>query len=152
VTTTIPNVALDLESDPIAMGFVKTLARPGGNVTGVFMDLPDVSAKQLQLLREILPALSRVALLGDSSINAAQIRATERAAQALGVQAQFFETRTTQRARCRDRRRPAQRGRGCDRLLLASRLRPQRSTRRYRARKTSAHRFAVRGCCRRGWP
>ena len=91
---TIPIVAMDLESDPIALGYAKTLARPGGNVTGVFLDLPEVSAKQLQLFREIAPGLSRVALVGDSTGNAAQFRATERAAQTLGIQVQMFEGRT----------------------------------------------------------
>jgi len=91
---TIPIVAIDLESDPIALGYAKTLARPGGNVTGVFLDLPELSAKQLQLFREIAPGLSRVALVGDSTGNAAQFRATERAAQTLGIQVQRFEGRT----------------------------------------------------------
>ncbi len=91
---TIPIVAIDLESDPIALGYAKTLARPGGNVTGVFLDLPELSAKQLQLFREIAPGLSRVALVGDSTGNAAQFRATERAAQTLGIQVQMFEGRT----------------------------------------------------------
>ncbi len=93
-TTTIPIVAVDLESDPIALGYAKTLARPGGNVTGVFLDLPDLSAKQLQLFREIVPGVSRAALVGDPIGNAAQLRATERAAQTLGVQVQTFAGRT----------------------------------------------------------
>jgi len=91
---TIPIVAIDLESDPIALGYAKTLARPGGNVTGVFLDLPELSAKQLQLFREIVPGLSRVALVGDSIGNAAQFRVTERAAEILGVKFQTFEGRT----------------------------------------------------------
>ena len=91
---TIPIVAIDLESDPIALGYAKTLARPGGNVTGVFLDLPELSAKQLQLFREIVPGLSRVALVGDSIGNAAQLRVTERAADTLGVKFQTFEGRT----------------------------------------------------------
>jgi ABC-type uncharacterized transport system substrate-binding protein len=92
-TTTIPVVAVDLESDPIALGYAKTLGRPGGNVTGVFLDLPELSAKQLQLFREIFPGRLRIALVGDSAGNAAQMRATERAAQSLGVQVQTFEGR-----------------------------------------------------------
>ncbi len=94
-TTTIPIVAVDLESDPIALGYAKTLARPGGNVTGVFLDLPELSAKQLQFFREIVPGLTRVALVGDTIGNAAQFRATERAARTLGVQVQVLEGRTT---------------------------------------------------------
>jgi len=93
-TATIPIVAVDLESDPIALGYAKTLAQPGGNVTGVFLDFPELSGKQLELLREIVPGLSRVALVGDRDGNAAQFRAAAQAAQALGVQTQNFKGRT----------------------------------------------------------
>ena len=93
-TTAIPIVAADLESDPIALGYAKTLARPGGNITGVFLDLPEMSAKQLQLFREIVPGLSRLALVGDPVGNAAQFRATAGAAQGFKVQVQTFEGRT----------------------------------------------------------
>jgi putative ABC transport system substrate-binding protein len=54
-TGNIPVVALDLESDPVAKGYVKSLARPGGNMTGMFLDIPELSGKQLELLREIFP-------------------------------------------------------------------------------------------------
>src|SRR5206468_5587139 len=74
-TAAIPIVAVDLESDPVALGYAKTLARPGGHVTGVFLDLPELSAKHLQLFREIVPGLSRIALVGDPAGNAAQFRA-----------------------------------------------------------------------------
>jgi putative ABC transport system substrate-binding protein len=93
-TKTIPIVAIDLESDPVALGYAKTLAEPGGNVTGVFLDLPEVSAKQLQLFREIVPGMRRVALVGDSSGNAAQLQATERAAATFGIQVRMFGART----------------------------------------------------------
>ena len=92
-TRTTPIVAVDLESDPLALGYAKTLARPGGNVTGVFLDFPELSAKQLQLIQEIVPGLSRLALLGDLTGNAAQFRAAERAAQALGIETQRIEIR-----------------------------------------------------------
>ena len=92
-TKTIPLVAIDLESDPIALGYAKTLARPGGNLTGVFLDLPELCAKQLQLFREIVPDLSRAALVGDPVGNAAQFRATELAAQSFGVQVQPIAVR-----------------------------------------------------------
>jgi putative tryptophan/tyrosine transport system substrate-binding protein len=46
-TTSIPIVALDLESDPFAKGYVKSLARPGGNMTGMFLDIPELSRKQV---------------------------------------------------------------------------------------------------------
>lgn len=93
-TKAIPIVAVDMESDPLTLGYAKTLARPGGHVTGVFLDFPEVSAKQLQLLREIVPGLSRVALVGDSVGNAPQYRATERAAQTFKIQVLAYEGRT----------------------------------------------------------
>jgi putative ABC transport system substrate-binding protein len=62
-TTTIPVVGLDLESDPVAKGYVESLARPGRNVTGMFLDIPELSGKQVGLLREIVPRLSRIAIL-----------------------------------------------------------------------------------------
>jgi putative ABC transport system substrate-binding protein len=92
-TDTIPIVAVDLESDPVAMGFVKNLARPGGNVTGVFLDVPELSGKQLQLLRDIIPTISRVAVLGDSVLNAPQFRATDQAAKTLAIQIQRLDVR-----------------------------------------------------------
>ena len=54
-TTSIPIVGVDLESDPLAMGYVKSLARPGGNFTGMFLDQPELSGKQIGLLKEIVP-------------------------------------------------------------------------------------------------
>ena len=77
-TTSIPVVALDLESDPLAKGYVKSLARPGGNMTGMFLDLPELSGKQVALLEEIVPRLSRVAIFGVPSLNAAQFAARAR--------------------------------------------------------------------------
>jgi putative tryptophan/tyrosine transport system substrate-binding protein len=52
-TTSIPIVAVDLESDPLAKGYVKSLARPGGNLTGTFLDIPELSGKQVGLLPTI---------------------------------------------------------------------------------------------------
>ena len=76
------------------MGFARSLARPSGNVTGVLLDLPELCAKQLQLAREIVPNLSRVALLGHPQDTAAQLRAAQRAAETFQVQVQTFEGRT----------------------------------------------------------
>jgi putative tryptophan/tyrosine transport system substrate-binding protein len=58
-TSSIPIIAMDLESDPVANGWAAILGRPGGNVTGIFLDLPDFTAKCLQLLREAVPALKK---------------------------------------------------------------------------------------------
>jgi len=92
-TSRIPIVAVDLESDPVAMGFVRSLAKPGGNITGVFLDLPELSGKQLQLLKEIIGSLSRVAILGDPVLNAPQFQATEAAARSLAMQPQLLDVR-----------------------------------------------------------
>ena len=68
-TKTIPIVASDLETDPVAAGIAATLARPGGNVTGVYFDLgPDFSAKWMQLLKEAIPRLPSVVVLRDPAI------------------------------------------------------------------------------------
>jgi ABC-type uncharacterized transport system substrate-binding protein len=84
-TSSIPIVAHDLESDPLAKGWVRSLACPGGNMTEFFLDIPEMSDKQLALLREVLPRLSRLAVLEISSLNAVQFAATEAAAKAVGV-------------------------------------------------------------------
>jgi putative ABC transport system substrate-binding protein len=67
-TTTIPIIGIDLESDPVANGFVRTLARPGGNVTGIWMDLPEIAGKQIQFLREVVPSLNRLGVVLDDQI------------------------------------------------------------------------------------
>ena len=90
-TTSIPIVAVDLESDPVAKGYVKSLARPGGNMTGTFLDLPELSGKHMGLLKEIVPRLSRIAIFGISGLNAAQFAATETAARALALEAEIIE-------------------------------------------------------------
>lgn len=82
-TTTIPIVAIDLEADPVATGFVKTLARPGGNITGIWMDLPELAGKQIQFLREVLPSLNRLGVVWDDQIGLPQfteLQAVSRAA------------------------------------------------------------------------
>ncbi len=92
-TTSIPVVALDLESDPLAIGYVKSLGRPGGNMTGMFLDLPELSGKQVGLLKEIVPQLSRIAIFGIPGLNAAQFAATETAVRALALEAEIMEVR-----------------------------------------------------------
>ena len=91
-TGTIP-IVITNDSDPVANGFVASLARPGGNITGLSTVSPDMYGKQLELLKEIVPRLSRVAVLGSSSEpgNAQALRETERAARTLRVQLQFLD-------------------------------------------------------------
>jgi putative ABC transport system substrate-binding protein len=84
-TSTIPIVAIDLESDPLANGWASNISRPGGNLTGFFLDLPELGGKQIELLKEAVPTLSRVALLWDSTVGLTQFRVTEAAARTAGV-------------------------------------------------------------------
>src|SRR5437868_7622440 len=65
-TSTIPIVMIQ-DSDPVANGFVASLARPGGNITGLSTLSPEISGKRLELLKEIVPKLSRLAVLGTST-------------------------------------------------------------------------------------
>jgi len=92
-TTSIPIIAIDLETDPVASGLVASLARPGRNVSGVFLDFPEFSAKCLQLLIESVPTLKGVGVLWDPSTGSLQRQAVEAAAQGFGVSAQVFEAR-----------------------------------------------------------
>jgi len=77
-------VALDLETDPVESGLVGSLAHPGGNLTGVFFDFPEFSTKWMQLLREIAPKLSRLAVLWDPSTGPLQLRAAQGVADSMG--------------------------------------------------------------------
>jgi putative ABC transport system substrate-binding protein len=94
VTKTIPIVVIELESDPVLKGWVQSVARPGGNITGFFLDIPEMSGKQLQFLSEAKPQLSRVAVLGHPRLNELQFRATEVAAQKVGLTLQKLSAAT----------------------------------------------------------
>jgi putative tryptophan/tyrosine transport system substrate-binding protein len=96
-TKTIP-IVMSLVNDPVGSGLVASLARPGGNVTGLTIMAPDLMAKRLELLKEVVPKLSRVALLQnpDNPASAAQLREAEAAARALRVQPQTLEARNQQ--------------------------------------------------------
>ena len=82
-TVTIP-IVMAQDPDPIGNGFVASLARPGGNITGLAILAPELSGKQLELMKEIVPRLSRVAVLGTSTRpgNAQSLKETELAAGA----------------------------------------------------------------------
>ena len=91
-TTTIP-IVMAQDIDPVGSGFVASLARPGGNITGLSTFRPELSGKQLELLKEIVPRLSRVAVLGTSTQPgyAQQLREVELAAGAFGVKLQYLD-------------------------------------------------------------
>jgi putative tryptophan/tyrosine transport system substrate-binding protein len=93
-TSSIPIVGTDFENDPVAKGYVRTLARPGGNITGMFIDIPELCGKQVGLLRGVLPRLSRIAVFGVPGLNAPQFAATETAARALAIQPEIIEMRS----------------------------------------------------------
>jgi putative ABC transport system substrate-binding protein len=92
-TTTTPIVALDLETDPVATGMIASLAHPGANLTGFFFDFPDFRTKLLELLKEAVPSLSKIAVLWDPNSGPAQLKSVEEAAQALKLKLEKLEVR-----------------------------------------------------------
>jgi putative ABC transport system substrate-binding protein len=93
-TTTIPIIAVDFESDPVGSGLVDSIARPGRNITGVFFDFLSFTAKWIELLKEINPQLSRLAVLWDVGTGSMQMKAIRQAAELLAVQIDVLEVRT----------------------------------------------------------
>ena len=91
-SVTIP-IVMTRDGDPVGNGFVASLARPGGNITGLSTLNPELSGKRLELLREIVPKLSRVAVFGTSTRpgNAQALREVELAAKAFGVKLQYLD-------------------------------------------------------------
>jgi putative ABC transport system substrate-binding protein len=81
------------DGDPVANGFVASLARPGGNITGLATLAPEISGKQLELLKEVIPRLARVAVLGTSTRpgNAQVLKEIELAAKAFAVKLQNLD-------------------------------------------------------------
>lgn len=92
-TKSIPIIGVDLESDPVASGLVNSIARPGGNFTGFFLDIPELGGKQIELLMEAVPAVSRLAVLWDATVGEVQFRATETAPRPAGVMLQSLPIR-----------------------------------------------------------
>jgi putative tryptophan/tyrosine transport system substrate-binding protein len=90
-TTTIPIVAVDLESDPVRGGLAQSLAHPGGNLTGLFFDFPEFSGKLLELLNEATPGLTRIAALWDPGSGPVQAEAAQAAAAARGIRLQMLK-------------------------------------------------------------
>jgi len=91
-TSTIP-IVMATDPDPVASGFVASLAHPGGNITGLATLAPEISGKRLELLKEIVPKLSRVAVLGTSTTQgtAQTLRETELAAGAFRMKLQYLD-------------------------------------------------------------
>ncbi|HMF48824.1 MAG TPA: ABC transporter substrate-binding protein [Candidatus Saccharimonadales bacterium] len=94
-TNTIP-IVMAQDPDPVGNGFIASLARPGGNITGLSTLAPELSGKQLELLKEIVAKLTRVAVFGTSTspANAQALREVELAAGAFKVQLQYLDIRS----------------------------------------------------------
>jgi len=96
-TTTIP-IAFLVADDPVRLGLVASLARPGGNMTGINFLAGELAAKRLELLRELVPAAARVAVLvnpANAEITERALRDVEAAARAMGLQIQVLNANTS---------------------------------------------------------
>jgi putative tryptophan/tyrosine transport system substrate-binding protein len=94
-TNTIPIVVV-VSNDPVQAGLVASLAHPGGNITGVTFVSSDLAAKRLQLLREIAPSLTRVAVIWNPNHVDPEYRETQTAGKVLGIQIQSLEVRSVE--------------------------------------------------------
>jgi putative tryptophan/tyrosine transport system substrate-binding protein len=92
-TTDLPILANDLESDPVASGYVQSLARPGGNLTGMFLDAPTLCGKWLQQIGEIVPGVTKIAALWDVTTGTYQRDAIKTAAKAKSIDLFVMEFR-----------------------------------------------------------
>lgn len=91
-TSTIP-IVMAFDNDPVGNGFIASLARPGGNITGLSSLTPELSGKRLEILKETVPKLARVAVFGTSTFpgNGENLKEVERAAAALKVKVQYLD-------------------------------------------------------------
>jgi putative tryptophan/tyrosine transport system substrate-binding protein len=120
-TAAIP-IVFAQDGDPVASGFVGSLARPGGNITGLSSLAPELSGKRLELLKEIAPKLFRVTVIGNSTEpgNAQFLKETELAAGALNVQLQYLDALSSKDIETAFR--AAAKGRADGVVMLESRL------------------------------
>jgi putative tryptophan/tyrosine transport system substrate-binding protein len=92
-TTDLPIVVADLESDPVASGYVASLAHPGGNLTGLFLDAPTLCGKWLQQINDIVPAVKKIGVLWDSTTGTYQLDAIRAAATTASIDLVVMEFR-----------------------------------------------------------
>ncbi len=97
-TSTIP-IVMVYPGDPVGAGLVTSLPRPGGNITGTSLMFPDLGGKRLELLRELVPTLRRVAILSNpnNASTAADVRATETAAKSIGLEVRLVGVESEER-------------------------------------------------------
>jgi putative ABC transport system substrate-binding protein len=93
-THSIPIVAFDFTTNPVAAGYVESYSHPGGNLTGTFLDAPEFAGKWLELLKATVPGLSRIVVLWDPSPGAAHLQGVQSVARALRLQLQVHEVRS----------------------------------------------------------
>ena len=152
-TKTIPIVMTHV-GDPVGSGFVASLARPGGNITGLSSLAPELSGKRLELLKEIIPKLSRVAVFGNLDHTRPthnQLREMERAAEAFGVKLQYLDVQSPKDIE--PAFRAASKGRA-DAVLVLSGPRPQFSSntdRRACGKEPASNDVRQTGICRSRW-
>lgn len=89
-----PIVAIDLETDPVRAGLADSFAKPGRNVTGLFLDLPSLAGKWIQLMRELDPRIERVAFSWDASTGGDQLEAALDAARSMNIESAVIEITT----------------------------------------------------------
>lgn len=92
-TTAIPIIANDLESDPIASGYIASLTRPGGNLTGQFLDAPSLCSKWLQQVRGVVANVTKIAVLWDTTTGIYQLDAIKAEAKTASVDLVVMEFR-----------------------------------------------------------
>ena len=93
-TRDIPIVAHDFETDPVAVGYARTYSRPGGNLTGLFLDSPELAAKWLELLKASVPNLSRAAVLWDVTSGPVHLDAVKKMAVSFSIKLQVLNIHT----------------------------------------------------------
>src|SRR5690242_1254021 len=92
-TADVPIIANDLESDPIASGYVASLSHPGGNLTGEFLDAPTLCGKWLQQITDVVPGTTRIGVLWDATTGAYQLDAIKTAAHSASITLVVMEFR-----------------------------------------------------------
>ena len=92
-TKTLPIIAYDFETDPIADKYAESIARPGGNVTGIFLDFPNFAGKWIEILRECISQLSRIAMLWEPSTGRVQVDAIAKTTGELNIQTALLEVK-----------------------------------------------------------
>jgi len=95
-TSTIPIVALDLESDPVQAGFARSLAQPGGNITGCWLDQPGLTGKWLEFIGQVAPGTRDIAVLRDPTTGPWQLAAIKASAEKLRIELQVLEIRRSE--------------------------------------------------------